>query len=72
MKTYHVVEFHADGGQMCIPGRRCFTNPMEANRFARRMRSEPDHTCGPKSVKQYTSRKRLCDKGAIYPEIANS
>lgn len=68
---YHIVEFHADGGQMCMPGRRSFDDPEKAKQFAERMRSEPGHNCGPTSVKEHTSKTDPGDEGAIYPEIAN-
>ena len=69
---YHIVEFHADGGQMCVPGRRSFPNPEEASKFAERMRSEPEHTCGPESVRTYTSETDPGNEGHEYPMIANS
>lgn len=69
---YHIVEFHADGGQMCVPGRRSFSDPEEARRFAERMCSEPDHTCGPQSVRIYTSETDPGNEGYEYPMIANS
>lgn len=68
---HHIVEFHADGGQMCVSGRRSFTDPEKARQFAEQMRSEPGHTCGPASVREYTSETDLGNEGAIYPEIAN-
>lgn len=52
---YHVVEFHADGGQMCVPGRRVFTEKPVADSFAEQMRNEEGHSCGPESVRQYES-----------------
>ena len=69
---YHIVKFHADGGQMCVPGHRSFTNSEEAARFAERMRSAPGHTCGPESVRTYTSEVDLGNEGYEYPLIANS
>lgn len=63
---YHIVEFHADGGQACVPGRRTFTDPEAAKQFAKRMREEPGHTCGPQSVKESTSETDLGNKGMIY------
>ena len=69
---YHIVEFHADGGQMCVPGRRSFDDSEEARRFAEKKRSEPGHSCGSKSVKEFTSETDLGDEGTIYPEIANT
>lgn len=71
-KIYHIVNFHADGGQMCVPGRRCFENPRDAHEFAKAMRDEPGHNCGPKSVKQYTADKPLKNEGHVYPTIALS
>lgn len=68
---YHIVEFHADGGQMCVNGRRSFDDPEEADQFAERMRPEPNHYCGPESVKTFETEEILEDMGAIYPEIAN-
>ena len=67
----YVVEFHADGGQMCVSGHRSFTDPEKAKQFADKMRSEPDHTCGPESVREYVSDTDLGNEGAIYPEVAN-
>lgn len=69
---YYIVEFHADGGQMCVAGRRSFNDPVEARRFADRMRSEPGHTCGPKSVRTYISETNPENEGYEYPMIANS
>lgn len=63
---YHVVEFHADGGQTCVPGRRTFADVETAKQFARRMREQKGHTCGPESVKEYTSEVDLGDTGLIY------
>jgi hypothetical protein len=40
-----VVEYHADGGQACMLGRRLFDDPVEAARFAKREREVPGHTC---------------------------
>lgn len=69
---YHIVEFHADGGQMCVPGLRSFEDPEEASQFAEkeRMRDEEGHTCSD-SVKTYASETSLGNEGVIYPEIAN-
>lgn len=69
--SYHIVDFHADGGQMCVPGRRSFTDPEEAGQFAEKMRREPGHVCGPNSVKEYTSETDLGNEGAVYPGVAN-
>lgn len=43
--TYYIVEFHADGGQACIPGRRVFTDKNAAERFKSVMEKEPGHHC---------------------------
>ncbi len=67
---FHVVHFHADGGQACIPGRRVFTDKKTADDFADRMRTEPDHLCGSESVRQEESEINPGDKGMIYPELA--
>lgn len=67
----YIVEFHADGGQMCVPGRRVFVHKHEADRFAEAMRNEPGHICGPESVTQYESDDPLPNEGHIYPTIAN-
>lgn len=67
----YIVEFHADGGQMCISGRRVFVQKYEADRFAEAMRSEPGHSCGPESVTQYESAEPLSIEGDLYPTIAN-
>ncbi|TSC89546.1 MAG: hypothetical protein G01um10143_36 [Parcubacteria group bacterium Gr01-1014_3] len=69
---YYIIEFHADGGQMCIPGRRAFSDPEAAKKFAERMRSEPDHTCGLESVKEFVSETDLGNEGEIYPILANA
>jgi len=67
---YHVVEFHADGGQMCVPGHRSFTNPEKAKQFADQMRSEPEHTCGSKSVLENTLRKPIsATKAPFIPKL---
>jgi len=42
---YYIVHFHADGGQMCVPGLRCFEDPVKAARFADKQRNVPGHTC---------------------------
>ncbi len=42
---YHIVHFHADGGQMCGPGVRCFDDPVKASQFADKQRNVPGHTC---------------------------
>ncbi|MDO8621499.1 MAG: hypothetical protein Q7R31_04455 [Candidatus Levybacteria bacterium] len=68
---YYIVEFHADGGQMCVPGHRSFADLEKAKQFAEKMRSELGHTCGPESVREYTSETDLGNEGFIYPEIAN-
>jgi hypothetical protein len=49
-----VVEFHADGGQACVLGRRVFNDPVEAGRFAQRCRDEKGHTCRD-SVREYVA-----------------
>ncbi len=68
---YHIVKFHADGGQMCVPGLRCFLDKEEANKLAERLRAEPGHTCGPRSVQQYESETPIENHGVIYPGVAN-
>jgi len=69
--TYYIVEFHADGGQMCVPGIRCFVNKDEADKLAEYLRTEPGHTCGPQSVRQYESESPVENDGVIYPGVAN-
>lgn len=64
MGMYHIVEFHADGGQMCVRGHRSFADPEKARQFAEKMRSEPGHTCGPASVREYTSETELRNEGS--------
>lgn len=71
-KIYHIVDFHADGGQMCVPGRRCYEDPKKASEFAKEMRAEVGHTCGAESVTEYTADKPLKNEGHIYPTIALS
>lgn len=68
---FHIVAFHADGGQMCIPGLRCFDTVEAANDFAERLRNEPGHSCGPQSVKQYESETSIPGRGIVYPGVAN-
>lgn len=68
---YYNVEFHADGGQICVRGLRSFDNRDDARRFAKWIRKEPDHTCGAGSVKEFTSETKLDNEGEIYPRIAN-
>ena len=68
---FHIVEFHADGGQMCVPGVRCFENKVEADSFAERLRNEPGHSCGPASVRQRESERSIENHGVIYPGVAN-
>lgn len=70
--AFHVVEFHADGGQACTFGRRIFDNVVEAEHFEKRMRNEPDHLCGPESVKTFSTEERKSDSGEIYPNVASS
>jgi hypothetical protein len=65
--TYYIVHFHADGGQMCVPGRRVFTDRAEADAFADRMRKEPDHACGPESMRQEEAETDPGNLGVIYP-----
>lgn len=67
---YHIVEFHADGGQVCSFGRKSFGDPKEAKEFAKKMRSEPGHSCKD-SVKEYISETYIGNEGAIYPAVAN-
>ena len=61
---YHYVDFHADGGQMCIPGRRRFSTLEKALRFQGIMDSEPGHHCK-NSVKLFSSEEILDEKGHI-------
>lgn len=68
---YYIVEFHADGGQMCVLGIRCFIDKQKADEFAQRMCSEKNHYCGPSSVKQRESETQVENEGEIYPTIAN-
>lgn len=69
--TYHIVKFHADGGQMCVPGIRCFTDKWEADKLAEHLRTEVGHSCGPQSVQQYESETPIDNDGVIYPGVAN-
>jgi hypothetical protein len=68
---FYIVTFHADGGQMCIGGLRCYETQKEADDFAARMRAEPGHSCGPQSVKQWESERWLSNIGVVYPGVAN-
>lgn len=72
MANYYVVHFHADGGQCCSPGHRTFKNKNDAKAFAERMKAEPGHSCGPKSVKIQKSKDDKGSSGVIYPGIAAS
>lgn len=69
---FHIVEFHADGGQMCVFGRRSFGDFEESKQFADKIRSEPDHSCGPESVRTFTSETDLGNEGYGYPMLANA
>lgn len=71
-KIWHIVDFHADGGQACMNGRRCFEDSEKAHKFAERMRKEPEHLCGPESVSEYTSEERLENIGLVYPKVHDS
>jgi hypothetical protein len=68
---FYIVEFHADGGQMCVPGIRCFDSVEKADAFAERLRNEPGHTCGSKSVRQHESETFVESHGVVYPGVAN-
>ncbi|MDP1629510.1 MAG: hypothetical protein Q8L57_02725 [bacterium] len=69
---FHIVEFHGDGGQMCVLGRRVFTDPSLAEKFADEKRNEQGHNCGPKSVRLYTSEISMENIGQEYPTIAGT
>lgn len=66
---YYVVHFHADGGVVCIPGRRVFTDPERANAFANYMRDEPGHLCGSESVSIEETDHDPGNTGRLYPEM---
>jgi hypothetical protein len=69
--TYHIVKFHADGGQMCVPGIRCFTDKAKADELAEYLRTESGHSCGLQSVQQCESERPIENDGIIYPGVAN-
>lgn len=70
-----VVKFHADGGQMCVPGLRDFGDDKDAaHRFANKMRDEPRHVCereandiGKSTVIVEYSEEKTKERGIIYP-----
>jgi len=68
---HHIVEFHADGGQTCVPGVRCFPDRGAADRFAEHERGRKGHSCGAGSVRQRESEAPLRDEGYIYPFVAS-
>ena len=45
MSVKYEVEYHADGGQMCVPAVKEFILATEAFRFAHQCENEPGHTC---------------------------
>jgi hypothetical protein len=67
---YYIVHFHADGGQMCVPGRRVFLDSGQALAFFNRCATEKDHTCI-NSVRMEASKTNPGDEGEIYPAVAN-
>ena len=62
-KMYYVVHFHADGGQMCTEGRRCFEDQTIAEGLAAILKSEPGYTCGPLSVRVTSSQIPVSNHG---------
>lgn len=67
---FYIVEFHADGGQMCVPGRRVFLDSGLALSFFTACATEKNHTCGAKSVNMTASETNPGDDGEIYPAVA--
>lgn len=63
---YYIVEYCADGGQMCVPGRRVFTSESEQKQFAERERAKSGHLHGPESVKEYTAEVDPGNEGYEY------
>lgn len=61
---FYYVDFHADGGQACVPGRRRFNDPDEAEEFSLLMASEEGHTCK-NDVRFYESERYLREYGII-------
>jgi hypothetical protein len=45
MKFYYVVFFHADGGQVCTRGVRCFKDKKMADQLGDILNSERGHHC---------------------------
>jgi len=70
-KMRYVVEYHADGGQMCVPGRRVFKIESRAQAFEKKMMNEKGHTCK-NSVKLIATLKFVEDEGDMYPDVAGS
>lgn len=66
---FYIVHFHADGGQACVPGKRCFDNKMEALQFYESQLAEIGHTCIDHTwIEQQESPAE--NKGEIYPAVA--
>ncbi|GEM_PF-6321658 len=65
---YHIVHFHADGGQDCVPGVRSFDDKESADAFAKQMRAEVGHTCID-SVFQETSATQISSHGHTVDEF---
>jgi len=61
---YFYVDFHADGGQACVPGRRRFDDLEEAEEFSLLMSAEPGHICK-NDVRFFESERRLNEYGTI-------
>jgi len=72
MGKYYVVHFHADGGQMCVPGHKTFTDKKRAESFLQTMRDEPGHNCGSDSAWMEATTEDMGSEGIVYPGLAMS
>lgn len=63
---FYIVHFHADGGQACVDGIRCYPQAEKdkAEEFAERMRNEPGHHCL-NSVRIEEAEAAVPDKGRV-------
>ena len=68
-----IVDFHADGGQTCVPGRRVFEDKSSAREFFKREddRHPNEHYCT-NATRIYESKDaRLKDEGYRYPYVCS-
>jgi hypothetical protein len=69
-----VVQFCADGGQMCVPGVRVFPDTPEGRAAAMAFAGSDPHTCwayGRKPPMLCVPAGTVENDGAIYPAVAN-